>query len=48
MASKSDSVELVHTNGATVRVSKDRAETLERMGFTKPSSKTSKSSKSSS
>ena len=45
--SKKDTVQLTHLNGATVRVAKDRAETLERMGFTKSTSSKS-SSKSSS
>ena len=43
---KNDTVQLVHPNGATVRVSKDRAEYLEAMGFTKPTSSRSSSSSS--
>ena len=45
--SKKDTVQLTHLNGTTVRVSKDRADTLERMGFSKSTSSKS-SSKSSS
>ena len=45
MASKKDNtVQLTHLNGATVRVDKDRVETLERMGFSKSTGSKSKSS----
>ena len=48
MATKKDTVQLTHLNGATVRVAKDRAETLERMGFSSKSTSSKSSSKSSS
>lgn len=41
---KKDSVQMTHLNGATVRVSKERAERLEAMGFTKSTSRSSSSS----
>ena len=44
--SKTDTVQMTHLNGATVRVAKDRAETLERMGFSKSTSKSSSKSSS--
>ena len=44
---KKDTVQMNHPNGATVRVSKDRAERLEMMGFTKSTSRSSSSSSSS-
>jgi hypothetical protein len=33
---KGDTVQLTHSNGATVRVPKDRADALLAMGFSKP------------
>lgn len=36
----SETVKMVHPNGVTVTVSKDAAEGLERMGFTKPKTAT--------
>jgi hypothetical protein len=41
---KKDTVQLTHSGGATVRVSKDRVETLERMGFSKSTSRSSSKS----
>lgn len=47
MASKADTVVLTHANGTNVRVSKDAAQTLMRMGFTAkaPAKATTKSGK---
>ena len=42
-----DTVKLVHPNGVTVSVAKGSADQLVRMGFTKPTAKTTSSSKSS-
>lgn len=40
-----DQVKLIHPNGTTVRVRKDIVPTLEAMGFTKPTSRSSNDSK---
>lgn len=44
MAAKKETVQMTFANGVNVRVHKDRAERLEAMGFTKSTSRTSKSS----